>query len=119
MATTDKIIALFLIISFLTISCNQNQDSKFEFKQWHKSANRSPLSSTIYPYVQWNKVMNIKLGLTEKNAEFDFQYYHHPVNAIIFTKSPKNENYEIALKLSKDKTEVIDISFLKLKSVTE
>lgn len=115
----NKIIALFLTISFLTIGCNQNKDSKFEFKEWHKSPNRSPLSSTLYPYVEWNKAMHIKFGLTEKNAEFDFQYYHHPVNAIIFTKSPENENYEIALKLSEDKTEVIDISFLKLESITE
>ncbi|WP_299889929.1 hypothetical protein [uncultured Lacinutrix sp.] len=114
-----KIIALFLTISFLTISCNQNQDSKFEFKQWHKSANRSPLSSTLYPYVEWNEAMNIKIGLTEKNAGFNYQYYHHPVNAIIFTKSPEYENYEIALKLSEDKTKVIDISFLKLESAIE
>ena len=115
----NKIFALFLTISFLAISCNQNQNSKFEFKEWHKSADRSPLSSTIYPYVEWNTAMNIKNGLTEKNAEFDFQYYHHPVNAIIFTKSPQNENYEIALKLSEDKNEVTDISFLKLESVIE
>ncbi|WP_272024126.1 hypothetical protein [Olleya namhaensis] len=114
-----KIITLFLTISFLTISCNQNQDSKFEYKEWHKSPNRSPLSSTLYPHVEWNDAMNIKLGLTKKKAKFDFQYYHHPVNAIIFTKSPENEKYEIALKLSDDKTEVTDISFLKLESITE
>ncbi len=110
----NKIIALFLTINFLTISFYQNQNSKFEFKEWHKSPNRSPLFSTIYPHVEWNEIKKIKLGLTKKNAEFDFQYYHHPVNAIIFTKSPENENYEIALKLSDDKTKVIDISFLKL-----
>ena len=115
----NKIIALFLTISFLIVSCNKNQDSKFEFKEWHKSPKRSPLSSTLYPYVEWNEAMNIKLGLTEKNAKFDFQYYHHPVNAIVFTKSPENENYEIALKLSEDKNEVVDISFLKLESITE
>lgn len=115
----NKIFALFLTISFLTISCNQNQDSKYEFKEWHKSANRSPLSSTMYPYVEWKDAMNIKLELTDKNAKFDFQYYHHPVNAIIFTKSPENENYEIALKLSEDKTEVIDLSFLKRESIIE
>lgn len=110
----NKIIALFLTISFLTVSCSQNKDSKFEYKEWHKSPNRSPLSSTIYPFVEWKEAVKIKIGLTEKNAKFDFQYYHHPINAIVFTKSPQNENYEIALKLSEDKNEVTDISFLKL-----
>ncbi|MAN28322.1 MULTISPECIES: hypothetical protein [Mesonia] len=115
----NRIIALLLTISFLTISCNESSDSKFEYKEWHKSPTRSPLSSTVYPFVEWEKAMEIKIGLTEKNADFDFQYYHHPVNAIVFTKSPQNENYEIALKLSEDKNEVTDISFLKLESINE
>ena len=105
--------------AFYTNRCTRKQDSKFEYKEWHKSPNRSPLSSTFYPFIEWKVAVDIKIGLNENNAEFDFQYYHHPINAIVFTKSPRNENYEIALKLSEDKKEVTDISFLKLESINE
>lgn len=110
----NKIFALFLTINILTISCDGSDNYKIEHKEWHISPDRSPMSSILYPFIEWKDAMEIKIGLTEKNAEFDFQYYHHPINAIVFTKSPKNENYEIALKLSKNKKEVTDISFLKL-----
>ncbi|MGB1040982.1 MAG: hypothetical protein ACPGVD_08920, partial [Flavobacteriales bacterium] len=69
---------------------------------------------TLYPYIEWEDVLELKIGLTEEKAGFDFQYYHHPINAIVFSESPQNESFEIALKLSDDKNEIIDISFLKL-----
>ena len=111
-----KIFVLFITIGFLTNGCSQNNEPEFEYKEWHSSPTRSPLSSTVYPFVDWEDVMGIKKGLTENDAEFGFQYYHHPVNAIIFTRSPQNVDYEIALKLSEDKNEVIDISYLELET---
>ena len=106
-------------LGFLIINCNRNSEQKLEYKEWHKSPNRNPLSSTTYPFIEWKDAMNINIGLTEKKAKFEFQSYHHPENAIIFTKSPQDENYEIALKLSEDKKEVIEISYLKLESTIE
>ncbi len=108
---------IILLTFFLSTSCVQKTESQFEYKKWHESPNRSPLSSTVYPFVKWENVVNIKKGLTQENAGFVFQYYHHSVNAIIFTKSPQNEDYEIALKLSEDKNKIIDISYFKLEKL--
>ena len=64
--------------------------------------------------MDWEDAIELKVGLTKEDASFSFQSYHHPVNAIVYTKSPENEKYEIALRLSFDDNEVIDISFLKI-----
>jgi len=43
----------------------------------------------------------------------ELQWYHHAVNAIIFT-SRKGRSCEVALKLSKDKKVIEDISYKDL-----
>jgi hypothetical protein len=84
-------------------------------KPWHVSAGwrASPISSTLYPYVEWSTIQELRVGMSAQEAEtlvHDLQYYHHPMNAIVFSEY-RGEEFEVALKLSKDKETIEDISY--------
>lgn len=84
-------------------------------KEWHVSPSKDPRSSTIYPFVLWEIVREIRIGMNGNELKVlinDVQNYHHPINAIVFTKDPNGIEYEVAIKLSKDLS-VEDLSFLK------
>lgn len=94
----------------------RDYSSKTEKKSWHVSPSINPRSSTIYPYVDWSVIESLHLGMSAENAAklvHDLQYYHHPINAIVFSEY-KGIKYEVALKLSKDKNVIVDISYKKI-----
>jgi hypothetical protein len=72
------------------------------------------MSSTAYPYVTWQKIKAVKVGMCESEVESildaALQYYNHPVNAIVFTDHPTRGSAEVALKLS-DALCIEDISY--------
>ena len=90
---------------------------RLERKSWHVSAgwHASEISSTLYPAVEWDVILKLRPGMSAKEAKDligMLQSYHHPVNAIVFSRNPRDgKQYEVALKLSKDKTIIEDISF--------
>ena len=89
-------------------------------KPWHASPSHDPRSSTVYPFVAWSVVQELKPGMTASQAEaliHDLQSHDHPVNAIVFTEF-HGRGYEIALKLSPDNQMIEDIS-LTASAVTE
>ena len=113
----NKKIILILAISVACISCSPRPLSQhaITLKECHVSPSNDPRSSTIYPFVSWDVVQKIKIGMNEtdlKTLIHDVQNYHHPINAIIFTKDPIGTRYEVAIKLSKNKI-IEDLSFKK------
>jgi len=104
-------------IVFLGIVCLFGcTNASLPTKNWHTSPTRNPLSSTVYPWVEWSVVQQLHVGMSADEARLlvrDLQWYHHPVNAIIFT-SRKGRSCEVALKLSKDKKVIEDISYKDL-----
>ena len=60
-----------------------------------------------YPVVAWDAVQRIRPGINEAEATailgWPLESYHHPVNAIVYTRAPDGVNYEVALKLSPDR----------------
>ncbi len=82
-------------------------------KDWHTSPDADPRSSTLYPWVEWSVVEQLHAGMSADEARqlvHELQSYHHPLNAIVFT-SRDGQRYEVALKLSKDKKMIEDISY--------
>ena len=53
-----------------------------------------------------------------KRLVFEFQSYHHPVNAILYS-SRGGQSFEVALKLSGDGERVEDISYKKVAKIAE
>ena len=91
-----------------------SKDFEIVYKKWHISPDNNPLGSTQYPSIKWKDVNDIFIGIATKKLKFKLQYYHHPINAIAYATNSKGETYEIALKLSKNKATVTDVSFLKI-----
>ena len=113
----NKKIILILIIFIACISCSLRPLSQHAIilKEWHVSPSKNSRSSTIYPFVSWDVVQKIKIGMNEINLKtliHDMQNYHHSINAIVFTKDSIGTRYEVAIKLSKNKI-VEGLSFKK------
>ena len=113
----NKKIILIWAISVACIGCSPRPLSQHvtTLKEWHVSPSNDSRSSTIYPFVSWNVVQKIKIGINEADLKpliHDLQNYHHPINAIVFTKDSNGTRYEVAIKLSKNKI-VEDLSFKK------
>jgi hypothetical protein len=87
-------------------------------KAWHTSPDPNPASSTAYPFIPWLDVLKIRVGMSEAEVEkltgHHLQYYHHPVNAILFSSTPEAKSVEVALKRSPEGA-VEDISYKLLK----
>ncbi len=83
-------------------------------KAWHTSPDPNPASSTAYPFIPWIDVLRIRVGMSESEVEKltgrPLQYYHNPVNAILFSTTPDGESIEVALKRSPEGA-VEDISY--------
>jgi hypothetical protein len=83
-------------------------------KPWHVSPSPDPRSSTVYPVVDWERVRSVRIGMCESDAEralgARLQYYHHAVNAIVFTNHPQYGRMEVAFRLSVDKC-ITDVSY--------
>jgi hypothetical protein len=88
-----------------------------ETKSWHVSPDRNPMSADLYGFAEWPVVQKLHVGMSVSDAKElvgILQSYHHPVNAIVFTKH-RGQEYEVALKLSKDKKSIEDISYKRRK----
>lgn len=83
-------------------------------KPWHISPASDPGSSTVYPVVDRERVRRVRVGMCESEAEHvlgaRLQYYHHPVNAIVFTTDPQRGRVEVAFRLSAHKC-IMDVSY--------
>ena len=83
-------------------------------KRWHISPSSGARSSTLYPMVDWERVRLVRVGMCESEAErvlgARLQYYHHPVNAIVFTTHPQYGRMEVAFRLSAQKC-ITDVSY--------
>jgi hypothetical protein len=83
-------------------------------KAWHTAPDPNPASSTAYPFIPWIDVLRIRVGMSEAEVEkltgHPLQFYHHPVNAILFSTTPDARSIEIALKRAPDGS-VEDISY--------
>jgi len=104
-----RIVTIGILSACLAGCANQH----FATKPWHTSPSRNPEMSVVYPHVEWPVVQKLTPGMSSVEAKalvHDLQSYHHPVNAIIFTEF-KERRYEVALKLSKDKLIIEDISY--------
>jgi hypothetical protein len=108
-----NISAIILFVSFILIFGFGNDS--FTEKDWHESPNTDLRSSDIYPYVEWRTVLEIKPGMKAEKVKKMVGFlncYDHPINAIIYTQNPDDGlKYEVALKLSKDKNIIEDLSF--------
>jgi len=64
--------------------------------------------------VDWERVRLVRVGMCESEAErvlgARLQYYHHPVNAIVFTTHPQYGRIEVAFRLSAQKC-ITDVSY--------
>ncbi len=103
----------FLCIAFLFLTgCSDSPT--FDEKDWHVSPSGDPRSSTLYPFVEWDIVQQVKDGMCQAEAEdalgASFQFYHHPVNAIVFSEHPTGRDLEVAFKLSSEQC-IEDISY--------
>ena len=79
------------------------------------------MSSTSYPFVPWSVVQALHPGMEAVEAKrlvFDLQSYHHPVNAIVYSRY-LGQNIEVALKMSADGQIVEDVSYKKRDKVAE
>lgn len=87
------------------------------YKSWHQSPTDDPRSSTLYPLVPWDVLAQIKVGMSESQVAALIgsrpQYFHHPINAIVFSRTPEGRDVEVALKRSSNGA-VEDLSY-KLK----
>jgi hypothetical protein len=103
----------YLTAGFLSALFERTPES-LPLKAWHVSPDPSPMSSTAYPFVSWLDVLRIKVGMPEpevvKIVGQRLQYYHHPVNAILFSRTPEGQPVEVALKRSPEGA-VEDISY--------
>ncbi|MEO7917936.1 MAG: hypothetical protein ABIT01_00610, partial [Thermoanaerobaculia bacterium] len=83
-------------------------------KAWHVSPSGDPRVSTSYAVIPWGLVLRIRPGMTEAEVVAltgqRLQYYHHPVNAIFFSRTPEGISVEIALKRSPSGV-IEDLSF--------
>jgi hypothetical protein len=105
-----KRIVSIMSITTLLIGCST---SGLVTKPWHVSPSRDPRMSVVYPHVEWSVIEKLSAGMPASEAKVlvhNLQSYHHPVNAIVFS-TYGGHDYEVALKLSKDKTAIDDISY--------
>ena len=75
------------------------------------------MSADLYGFAEWHVARKLHVGMSMPDAKElvgILQSYHHPVNAIVFTKH-RGQDYEVALKLSKDKKSIEDISYKRRK----
>jgi len=83
-------------------------------RAWHTSTSGDPRSSTIYPVIEWKIVESLRIGMPQAQAEaligLPLQFYHHPVNAIVYSKTAQGRMVEVALKRAADGS-IEDISF--------
>ncbi len=113
-----KRIILIGIMCACLIGC---ASQKLATKPWHSSPSRDPRMSVVYPLVEWTVIQKLTPGMSALQAEAlvrDLQSHLHPINAIVFTKY-KDREYEVALKLSKDKKIIEDISYKRLDCIKE
>jgi hypothetical protein len=75
----------------------------------------------LYPVIDWERVRRVRVGMCESEAEqvlgAPLQYYHHPVNAIVFTTDPRYGPTEVAFRLSADRC-ITDVSYKESRPVT-
>ncbi len=105
-----KGILAIISITTLFLGCSTHD---LVTKPWHTSPSRDPRTSTAYPSVEWPVVQKLTPGMPVSEAKalvHELQSYHHPVNAIVFS-TYQGRNCEVALKISKDKTTIEDISY--------
>jgi hypothetical protein len=93
------IAALMLAVA---LPANAHQLPARSQQAWHVSPSSDPRSSTVYFQVDWAVMEKVKIGMPEKEVEailgMRLQFYHHPVNAIVFSRTPEGIAVEIALK---------------------
>ena len=105
-----KTIVTIGILSACLAGCTS---PRLDTKPWHTSPSADPRSSQLYFVAQWSAVQKLGPGMSAEQAEAlvdDLQWYAHPVNAIVFTEY-RGREYEVALKLSKDKKTIEGISY--------
>jgi hypothetical protein len=108
----------FVVAALCLIGCSSQ---RLVTKPWHTSPSSDPMSSTIYPFVPWSVVQALHPGMEAAEAKrlvFDLQSYHHPVNAIVYSKY-SGQDIEVALKMSADGQTVEDISYKKRGKITK
>lgn len=111
-----EVILLGIAIAFLP-GC---QNPELCTKDWHTSPERNVMSSTIYLFAEWSAVQRLHPGMSTEDAERligPLQTYHHPVNAIVYSVHD-GRTYEVALKISKDRKTVEDISYKLIEPAT-
>lgn len=83
-------------------------------KAWHQSPSANPMSSTAYSVVDWDRVEQVRIGMCASEAESvlggSLEYYHHPINAIVYSRNASCGPIEVAFKLSKEHC-IEDISY--------
>lgn len=101
------------MVALLWIGCSAAEPD-LQPKPWHVSPDSNPQSSVSYPYAAWNVVTQLHAGMSEAEVEAlvgqKMQYYLHPTNAIVFSRTPRGRNVEVALKRAPDGT-VEELSF--------
>jgi len=111
-----KSVAEFPSLALLACACaGQPAASVHEPpKPWHVSPSSDLRSSMVYPVVEWERVRRVRVGMCASEAErvlgARLEYYHHPVNAIVFTTHPQYGRMEVAFRLSAQKC-ITDVSF--------
>lgn len=110
-----RLFLTFVMLFLFLESAYASDDMRLIQKPWHTSPSASPRSSTLYPAVTWDVAKQLKIGMTQKQAEkvigASLQYYHHPINAILFVMEDKNlGEMEVALKRAADGS-IEDISY--------
>src|SRR5438132_627494 len=90
-------------------------------KAWHASPETNPMSSTAYRYAPWTTIESLRAGMSSTEATAligPLQWYHHPVNAIVYLHDPSGQDVEVALRLSDDKSTILELSFKVLPVAT-
>jgi hypothetical protein len=90
------------LVLAVAVPANAHQVPARSQQAWHVSPSNDPRSSTVYFQVDWAAMQKVKIGMPEKEVEailgMRLQFYHHPGNAIVFSKTPEGKAVEIALK---------------------
>ena len=84
------------------------------FKNWHTSPSSEPKTSSLYPDVAWSRIEQVHLGMCQEELEallgVALESYHHPINAIVFSRHSTMGRVEVAFRLSDEKC-VLDTSY--------
>ena len=114
------IVAVLAVVLLACASSPQNPPA-LETRPWHISPDPSLRSDTAYPWVRWGAVLKLHAGMSAASAEAltgtALQWFHHPINAILYTRDPSGRAIEVALRLSDPKDVVLDTSFKVLPNV--